>query len=248
MMRATVRQLESALAQRAHTDTFSDAELQGLPDPVRRHLAAVIAPGTPLAQSARIEMRGQIKIGRWVPFRAHEVLTPRRGFVWTARAAGLVTGYDHYANGHGGMDWKLAGLVRVSHADGPDVSRAAAERAGAEAIWLPTALLPRFGVTWTATDDTNISARFDVDDHPLEVHYRINEQGYVTSLAFERWHDADGIGIWGSHPCGGDVAAHRSLDGVTIPSAGTFGWFYGTDRWTDGQFFRYEITALALER
>ena len=87
-------------------------------------------------------MRGQIKIGRWVPFRAQEVLTPTRGFVWRARAAGLIVGSDHYVNGHGGMDWKLAALLRVIHAEGPDVSRATAERAGAEAFWLSTALLP----------------------------------------------------------------------------------------------------------
>ncbi len=70
----------------------------------------------------------------------------------------------------------------------------------------------------------------------------------MISLVFQRWHDADGIGTWSAIPCGGDVTAHRSFDGVTIPSAGTFGWFYGTDRWPEGQFFRYEITALTLEQ
>ena len=82
-------------------------------------------------------MRGQIKIGRWVPFRAQEVLTPTRGFVWRARAAGLIFGSDHYVNGHGGMDWKLAALLRVIHAEGPDVSRATAERAGAKRFGSP---------------------------------------------------------------------------------------------------------------
>ena len=33
-----------------------------------------------------------------------------------------------------------------------------------------------------------------------------------------------------------------------IPSAGSAGWFYGTDRWPDGAFFRFEITALHLVR
>jgi hypothetical protein len=27
-----------------------------------------------------------------------------------------------------------------------------------------------------------------------------------------------------------------------------FGWFYGTDRWPDGEFFRYQITDLTLVR
>ena len=64
--------------------------------------------------SARIRMRGRIKIGRWVPFRARELLTPRRGFVWAARAGGVIAGFDSYARGQGEMDWKLVGAVRVA--------------------------------------------------------------------------------------------------------------------------------------
>jgi len=121
---------------------FDPAELDGLPEPVRRHLAMAVAPGTPLATSARLAMRGSIKVGRWLPFRARQVLDPHHGFVWAARAAGLITGTDRYLDGAGVIDWKLAGLVTVAHGEGPDVSRSAAGRAGAEAIWLPTALLP----------------------------------------------------------------------------------------------------------
>ena len=245
-MRAITNTFEATLRERAGPGSFTESELHGLPEPVSRHLSAVIAPGAPLARTARVQMRGQIKLGCWVPFRAQEVLTPSRGFVWRARAAGLV-GYDYYVDGHGGMDWKLAGLLRVMHAEGPDVSRAAAERAGAEAFWLPTALLPRFGVRWSCSDDTNISARFEVDGHPLAVHYRLERHGFVKSMVFERWHNVDASGAWTAAPFGGDLTAYRTFGDVTIPSAGTFGWFFGTDRWREGEFFRYEITALELE-
>ena len=102
---------------------FSPAELAALPEPARGHLAAVIAPGTPLARSARLTMRGRIKIGRWLPFRAREVLSPHRGFVWAARAGGIIVGSDRFVDGAGAMDWKLAGLVPVMRGDGPDISR-----------------------------------------------------------------------------------------------------------------------------
>jgi hypothetical protein len=39
---------------------FTEAELAGLPEVVCRHLRATIAPGTPLATSARLGMRGQL--------------------------------------------------------------------------------------------------------------------------------------------------------------------------------------------
>jgi len=142
--------LEDRLLTPAGPGRFDPAELDGLPEPVRRHLVQAIAPGTPLYTSARLRMRGAIKVGRWLPFRARQVLSPHHGFVWTARAAGLVAGGDRYADGAGAMQWKLAGLVTVAAGAGPDVSGSAAGRAGAEGIWLPTALLPRFGVRWSA--------------------------------------------------------------------------------------------------
>src|SRR6266487_4957493 len=110
-------ELEGRLLRAAEPGTFTGAELEGLPEPARRHLAAAIAPGTPLAVSARLRMRGSIKIGLWSPFRAREVLAPHRGFVWAARVAGVIVGSDQYAAGHGGMNWKLARLVPVMHAE-----------------------------------------------------------------------------------------------------------------------------------
>src|SRR6266487_1041588 len=87
-------ELEGRLLRAAEPGTFTGAELEGLPEPARRHLAAAIAPGTPLAVSARLRMRGSIKVGRWLPFRARQVLSPHHGFVWAARAAGVIVGSD----------------------------------------------------------------------------------------------------------------------------------------------------------
>src|SRR5260370_42220769 len=97
-------------------------------------------------------MRGRLKLGgRWLPFRARQVLAPHRGFVWAARVGGLITGSDRYADGAGGMDWRLLGLVPLVHARGEDISRSAAARGAAESVWVPTTLLPRFGVAWSAS-------------------------------------------------------------------------------------------------
>jgi TusA-related sulfurtransferase len=225
---------------------FTEAELDGLPGPVRRYLRAAIAPGTPLATAARLRMRGHIKVGRWLPFRAEQTLNPHRGFQWTARAAGVIAGFDRYAGGQGQMRWKLLGLLPLMQADGPDVSRSAAGRAAAEAIWVPTALLPRFGVDWSAADDRHITARCRIDTVEVQTHYELDADGRVRSVVFDRWGDPDGTGTWGLHPFGGKVTAYATFDGLSVPSAGRFGWFFGTDRWSQGEFFRYRITELQL--
>jgi hypothetical protein len=241
------RELETRLSHLPASGLFSEAELEGLPEPVCRYLRTSITPGTPLAPSARFRMRGSIKLGqRWVPFRARQILAPHQGFVWAARAGGIVAGSDRYANGAGAMDWKLLGLFHVMHADGPDVSRSAAGRAGAEAVWVPTALLPRFGVAWTATDPHHVTASYQLDDTALEVHYSLGDDGWLRSVVFDRWGDPDNIGAWGHHPFGFEVTGYSTFNGVTIPSVGRAGWFYGTPRWSEGEFFRAEITDFHL--
>ena len=234
---------EDRLLTAAAPGRFGPAELDGLPEPVRRHLAQAIAPGTPLYTSARLRMRGAIKVGRWLPFRARQVLSPHQGFVWTARAAGLIAGSDRYADGAGAMEWKLAGLVTVAAGAGPDVSRSAAGRAGAEGTWLPTALLPRFGVRWSAPAGDQVTAAFAVGETPVELHLRLDPAGRILSLAFDRWGDPDGRGF-GWHRFGRELTGHASFGGLTIPSAGRLGWDPGGDRFADGEFFRYRITAL----
>ncbi|MFP3899331.1 MAG: DUF6544 family protein [Acidimicrobiia bacterium] len=224
---------------------FHEPDLDGLPAPVRRHLRLAIAPGMPRARAARITMRGRLKLGsRWLPFRAREVLAPLAGFVWTARVAGVLSGSDHYVDGEGGLDWRLFGLMPVMQSSGTDVARSAAARGGAEGIWVPTALLPRFGVGWSAEDDTHLTAGYHVDGVDLDVSYTIDRTGRLTAVTFPRWGDPDETGTWSLRPFGIDVTGYGTFGGLAVPAAGRVGWFHGTDRWDEGEFFRYRITRL----
>jgi hypothetical protein len=171
---------------------------------------------------------------------------PAAGFVWSARAAGVISGSDRYVDGEGRASWRLAGLVPVMRAAGADVSRSAAGRAGAESVWLPTALLPCYGVRWTAESAARITAHFRVGTVPVQLRLRLDEGGRPLSFVFDRWGDPGGSGTWGWHPFGGEVTEHRTFNGITIPSAGRIGWYFGTDRWPEQQFFRYRITDLHL--
>ncbi len=187
-------------------------------------------------------MRGHIKVGRWIPFRAEQLLSPHRGFVWAARAGGLLTGSDRYVDGEGAMDWRLLGLIPVIRASGPDVSRSAAGRAAAEAIWIPTSLLPRFGATWSAVGPADISVGVGLDEHRIQLDLSLTAEGLPHSVHFERWGDPDREGDFRLHPFGGEFSSYTTFGGLAIPTTGTLGWHYGTDRWDQGEFFRFEIT------
>ncbi len=240
----SLKEIERRLLRPAEQAGFSPDELDGLPEPIQRYFTAAIAPGTPLATCARLRMKGQIKVKKWLPFRARQVLSPHLGFVWAGRAGGVIVGSDSYFEGKGLLDWKVAGLITVAHAEGADVSRSAAGRGGAEAIWLPTALLPRFGVRWSAEGPNHIKAEYSLGDTPLELNLTIDEEGRVENLIFDRWGDPDASGTFGEHPFGGEITGHATFHGVTIPSAGRLGWHYGTDRWPEGEFFRFDLVEM----
>ena len=244
MRRRTTGAFKRSLVRPAQ-GLFGEDELGGLPEPVQRMFRAAIAPGTPLAATARLQMHGEIKLRGWTAFRGSEVITPHVGFIWAVRA-GLISGYDRYADGEGEMRWKLLGLLPVVRASGPDVSRSAVGRVAGEAAWLPTTLLPRFGVRWAADDDRRLTACFQLDAYDLEFHYLLDDQARVQACWFERWGDPDRTGKYALAPFGMEATAHRTFSGLTIPSAGRAGWHYGTDRWPDGVFFQYRITDLDL--
>jgi hypothetical protein len=224
---------------------FSDDEVADLPEPVARYFRAAIASGTPLARAARLTMKGHIRLGpRWVPFRARELLAPSAGFVWAARAGGVIVGSDRYVDGQGLLDWRFLGLTQVAHGEGPDISRSAAGRCAGEAAWLPTSLLPRFGAGWSVVDDQHLTATVTVGEVVLTMEIELDDDGHLCRVVYERWGDPEGAGTFGAHRFGMVVTGRERFGGLTVPSAGSVGWHPGTPRWSTGEFFRYHLTSL----
>jgi hypothetical protein len=237
-------QLQDLVTAHRGVETFSPEFVTTFPDAVKRYFTTAIEPGTPLAQGVRLAMRGGMKIGRWLPFRARQLLVPRLGTVWEARVAGVISGSDRYVAGTGGMDWKLLSLLRLVHAQGDDVTRSAAERAAGESIWVPTALVR--DAAWSQPAGDRIAVEVETDGNTVVIEHDVDAAGRVRSSCFQRWGDPDNTGTWGLHPFGVEVSSSRTFGGVTIPDRGRAGWRYGTDRWDDGVFFRYEITSYEL--
>jgi hypothetical protein len=228
---------------------FTPAEVADVDEPVRRYFTAAVAPGTPLARTARLRIDGTIRFGnRWIPFQASELLAPLHVYQWRAAVAwGLLRGSDTYADGDAAMVWKLLGLIPAIRTSGPDVARSAAGRAAAEAVWVPTALLPRYGVSWRAVSDAHLVAQLPVAGQRVTVHIDLDPDAHVHSVHLDRWTDPDGTGTHGWHPFGFDATGTQTFGcGLTIPADGLGGWFHDTDRWDEGQFMSYSIRDLAL--
>jgi hypothetical protein len=88
---------------------------------------------------------------------------------------------------------------------------------GGEAIWVPTALLPRFGVDWSAADDHHLTARWRIDTHEAALELVVDDQGRLREAVFRRWGDPDQTGTFGLYPCGAEVTAYATFGGVSVP-------------------------------
>lgn len=89
-------------------EAFEPRQLEGLPDPVARHLRQVLPPGTPLVRAADVRHEGLFNMSpdgeQWKPFTSRQRVVVRRpGFVWDGRIAmapGLsVHVHDAYVDG-----------------------------------------------------------------------------------------------------------------------------------------------------
>jgi hypothetical protein len=235
-------------AGRARPVPFDPMMVDDLPEPARRWLRHAIAPGTPLAAATELRMHGTIRLGAWRRFTATQVLAPPDGYIWaaTARFLGLpVVGYDRLSSGTATMRWRLLGAIPVMHAEGPEIARSASGRLAAEIVLAPTAFR---GATWTAggLPDTVVGLwRIGGDEQRVEVHVGVD--GTVRGVLIERWGRPPGA-PYGHYPFGVTVEAERIFGGITIPSRVRAGWWWGTDRQEEGEFFRAEITGAERPR
>jgi hypothetical protein len=211
---------------------FSLTELQGLPLPVARYFQFALTPGQPLIRSARIEHAGEFRGGLdapWSPFTSvqHFTASPP-GFVWDARIrmAPLVTVRvrDSYIEGVGSMHGKAASLVTVVDQTGqPAINAGALHRYLAEAVWLPTALLPSQGVVWEPIDDTTARATLTDAGASVSLEFQFAPTGeIVRTFTPERYRDVNGTGV--PTPWAGKYRRYAQVAGTRVPMEGEVAW------------------------
>ena len=157
---------------------FNSAKLDRLPEVAKRYLEHAIAPGTKLASAVRLKMHGEIKLKKWIPFTAEQVICWEHGLIWSATAwmNGFlpIVGSDRVIDGIGAMQWKLLGLFPVMTASGADMTRSGVGRLQAESVWLPSVF---YGddVSWTSTElsdlDSNLHSSFVVQGDRAELDF-----------------------------------------------------------------------------
>jgi hypothetical protein len=222
---------------------FSPDKLSHLPELAKRYLEHAIAPGTKLATAVRLKMHGEIKLKKWIPFTAEQVICWEHGLIWSATAwmNGLpIVGSDRLIDGVGAMQWKLLGLFPVMTASGADITRSAFGRLQAESTWLPSVFCSD-EVSWKTMDSSHLHSSFIVQNESAELDLTIDRTGQLKTIHLSRWGNPEGAE---SHyvDFGGILEEEGAFCGYTIPTRLRAGWYFGTERFdAEGEFFRATI-------
>ena len=127
------------------------------------------------------------------------------------------------------------------NATGPDLDRSAAGRVALDAMLVPTAFLNPL-VSWSdGPRSDSATAEWTVGARTLQTELRVGPDGELRSVVMPRWGNPHGR-AWGEYPCGGILADEVDFGGIRLPTQMRAGWFFDTDHWAEGEFFRAQIT------
>ena len=218
-------------AKRERLAVYSERELDGLPDAVRRYFRAVLKEGQPIVAHARVASHGMFNMGRpsrewWKPFTAIQDFYPAApGFVWDARVR-LLPGLnifvrDAFVDGEGSTTAAAMGFIRVAKAAGTrGIAEAALMRYLAEAPWFPTALLPSHGVRWWTLAPTVARATLTSGTVMACLDFHFDGDDLIAACDGLRQNDEFHARL----PWGGRYTRWMRRDGMLIPSEADVAW------------------------
>lgn len=229
---ALLERLEAAWLD-VSAERFDPRELEGLPEPVARHLRQVLPVDTPIIRAADVVHSGTFNMSQtgqqWKPFTSRQrVVTRRPGFVWDGRvtmAPGLaVHVHDAYVDGEGILEPAILGLFTlVNLRDRGEVARGELMRYMAEAAWYPTALLPSQGMRWEPIDDRSARATLIDGDARLTMTFHFGADGLIETIRAEDRGRTVGDKIIPT-PWEGRMFDYQRRSGLLVPVQGEVAW------------------------
>lgn len=209
---------------------FSRDELEGLPGPVVRYFQFALTPGQQRVRRARFSQKGEfaMRAGEWKAFTASEYFSVSPpAFVWDANIRMIpllpVHVRDGYIGGEGVMYGKLAALVLVVNQRGtPEMASGELLRYLAETVWLPTALLPSAGVSWSPVSDTVAIATLTDGRTTAALNVHFGGHGEIVRIEAMRYRDVDGAPVL--TPWVGHFSDYQRANGMMIPMSGDVEW------------------------
>jgi hypothetical protein len=221
----------------------TEADLAVLPDAAVRYLKFMGVAGRPADRSflahftGRFRLRPQLPWMRCEAWQYNSCPTVARLFHMRITAGGVLpmTGRDAYAHGRGRMHGKLAGLVTVADAAGPENDVSELVTYLNDAVLFAPSMLLALPVSWAAAGDGAFDITLEDGGHRVTARVCTDERGAPVDFSTgDRWCDLPGglVRTRWSTP----VAGWTEVNGRHLPSRGSAIWHLPGGPFTYAEF------------
>lgn len=183
------RAVRSELGRATDTTVITDADLAHLPAVVQTYLRTAGAVGQPRVRNFRARFRGQIRGGpnaRWMTFTAEQLSSmdePARLFLMEASMYGVpVQALHMYVGPKATMRVKVASILQVADARGPDMDRAETVTLLNDMCVLAPGALMTSRIRWQEVDSRTVRAHFTNAGHTISAELSFNDSGELTDF------------------------------------------------------------------
>jgi hypothetical protein len=226
------REAERRLTESAPTVLVTETDLAPLPAPVQTYLRRVGVVGRPHVHDFRARLRGQMRFrpdGRWMEIRAeqHEFFgnDPARLFYIRSSHFGIpFEGLHLYVGSTATMQIRVASLVDVVDARGPEMNRGETVTLFNDMCVLAPASLIDANTTWEEVDGQRVVAHFTNAGNTVAAELSFDPEGDLAGfVSNDRFQSADGK-TYRSFPWSTPVGGYRDFGGLRLPARGQAIW------------------------
>jgi hypothetical protein len=228
---------------------LSEADVAHLPPPLRKYLVRAGVVGLPRVDNFRATFRGRIRRSTnagWMPFEAEQYSffhEPARLFLMRAARFGVPFDALHlYLGATASMQVKLASLLRVVDARGPEMNRSETVTMFNDMCLLAPATLVEPSIRWQELDERRVSGTFTNAGNTISAVLSFDEAGELTNfVSDDRYQSSDGKSYerfrWST-----PVGNYRDFGGVRLPRHGQATWEMPSGEFT---YVRLEVVSVA---
>ena len=240
---------EAIAVPREATGVLTEADIAHLPAPVRRYIALTGAIGRPVVTEVTLKFEATLydapgATGMTGPVMQYDRFDlPRRLFLMTTRMNGLPVAVLHdFDTDRATMRVRLAGLVNVVDAGGPELTRTETVTILNDLCCLAPSRLIDPRLTWIPVDDTRAKVAFTLGPNTVSAELVFNAAGELEDFASEDrgMLQKDGslrVVRWTT-----PLSTYRRFDGWRLASEGNAIWHL-----PEGPFIYVQIRLTHLE-
>ena len=185
--------------------------------------------------------------GSWQPLACEQVIAIRvSGFVWDAKQRlgpfSLVRVVDAFVDGHGFLEARLFGSVRVGRLSGPEADKGELMRYLAELAWAPDAAACNPAIRWRSLDQSTLELEADSAGGVARVRLYLDQNADLVEMQADERASSEGDVVV-TRPWRGFFSQHREIGGRRVPTRGEVGYVYddGYSAYWRGSVVEYQL-------